>query len=42
VTRNAEGAQLLVEDDASVLQSGDSTTLTADLSKPGRYEWYCR
>jgi uncharacterized cupredoxin-like copper-binding protein len=23
------------------LQPGDSGTLTVDLSKPGRYEWYC-
>ncbi len=25
----------------SDLQPGDSGTITVDLSKPGRYEWYC-
>ena len=29
------------EVETKVLQSGDSATLTADLSKPGRYKWYC-
>ena len=24
-----------------VLKPGDSGTLTAELSKPGRYKWYC-